>query len=63
MVVASSYRAIAWNQEDTAHQQVGADWRIEVDPEQALAALDRCRSMRPASCGSCPTWRCGRSSR
>lgn len=43
MVVASSYRAIVLrNQDDTAHQQVGADWRIEVDaPQQPLAALDR----------------------
>ncbi|HET9724879.1 MAG TPA: ABC transporter permease [Actinomycetota bacterium] len=43
MVVASSYRAIVLrNQEDTAHQQVGADWRVEVDPpEQPLAALER----------------------
>jgi hypothetical protein len=41
MVVASSYRAIVLrNQEDTAHQQVGADWRVEVDaPEQPIAAL------------------------
>jgi len=41
MVVASSYRAtVLRNQEDTAHHQVGADWRIEIAaPEQPLAAL------------------------
>jgi len=41
MVVASSYRAIVLrNQEDTAHQQIGADWRIEVAaPAEPLAAL------------------------
>ncbi len=43
MVVASSYRAIVLrNQEDTAHQQVGSDWQIQVDPPaQPLAAATR----------------------
>lgn len=45
MVVASSYRAIVLrNQGDTARNQVGSDWRVEVDaPDDPLAALDRLR--------------------
>lgn len=41
LVVSSSYRAIVLrNQEDTARQQVGADWNVQVAaPEQPLAAL------------------------
>ncbi len=41
MVVASSYRAtVLRNQQDTARDQVGADWRADVDPpEDPIAAL------------------------
>lgn len=43
MVVATSYRAIVLrNHEDTARQQVGADWRVAVDPpERPLVAIRR----------------------
>lgn len=41
LVVSTSYRAIVIrNHEDSAHQQVGADWNIQVaPPEQTLIAL------------------------
>lgn len=40
LVVSTSYRAIVTrNHEDTAHQQVGADWNVQVaSPEQQLVA-------------------------
>jgi hypothetical protein len=41
LVVTTSYREIVQrNHDDSAHQQVGADWRIDVaPPEQVLAAV------------------------
>ncbi|HEX9123903.1 MAG TPA: ABC transporter permease [Actinomycetota bacterium] len=43
LVVSTSYRAIVTrNHQDSAHQQVGADWRVQIGaPEQPLAELDR----------------------
>ena len=43
LVVSTSYRAIALrSHQDSAHQQVGGDWRIDVGPpEQPLAAIAR----------------------
>jgi ABC-type lipoprotein release transport system permease subunit len=43
LVVSTSYRAIVMrNHEDSAHQQVGADWRVQIGaPEQPLTELDR----------------------
>ncbi|MFB3739243.1 MAG: FtsX-like permease family protein, partial [Candidatus Velamenicoccus archaeovorus] len=43
LVVSTSYRAIVMrNHEDSAHQQVGADWRVQIGaPEQPLVALGR----------------------
>lgn len=42
LVVSTSYRAIVLgNHQDSAHQQVGSDWNIQVAvPEQPLAALE-----------------------
>jgi ABC-type lipoprotein release transport system permease subunit len=46
LVVSTSYRAIVLrNHEDSAHQQVGSDWNIQVAaPDQPLAALRRAPS-------------------
>ena len=43
LIVSTSYRAIVLrNHEDSAHQQVGSDWNVEIGtPEQQLVALGR----------------------
>ncbi|HJS25591.1 MAG TPA: ABC transporter permease [Actinomycetota bacterium] len=43
LIVSTSYRAIVLrNHEDSAHQQVGSDWNVEIGtPEQQLVALER----------------------
>jgi hypothetical protein len=43
LVVSTSYRAtVLQNHADAAHQQVGADWNVQVAaPEQPIASLDR----------------------
>ena len=43
LIVSTSYRAIVLrNHEDSAHQQVGSDWNVDIGaPEQQLVALER----------------------